>query len=596
MGSDRHWKALDIERLQGGALGKGVHALTDRLDALRKRTRQQLLEVARALELKGVSKLRKDQLAGRVLEALRARLGHSDAGAAAEAEGVEPMAPMAGLPEEKRQPAEAGAGTARVPLAAELAPPRPEAPAGERPLAAAKLDLGPAAPVEKQVEQIPWSYGVDRVTAVAVDPDKLAVYWEVTDPAIERARAGLGPGGPGAWLDLRVYDTSGLIFDGTNAHGYFDHGVERGDRQWFFEIGRPSSTAIVELGMKSSEGYFVRIARSGRVDFPRKEPVPWGDPEWMVVRAATGEAMRAAGPAHRTEGASLSVPGPASPPARFAPIPLWELREAAGGRELHAWEILERGFERVEWQETSGEGWFELQGRLEWEGPAVMTTWEAGPFSYPVQVDPPRREEWEGRSFAYKVGDVTRVVHGPWQVVIRNLGAHAGRTVLGRWEIHRSWAAQGGGELRGATAGATVAVGASEQIGGGASALRWMGASELRLAGASEFWRVGASELRLRGASEQLFKGASELRLAGASERRLRGASERRLRGASERMLRGGSERRLGGASERRLGGASERQLGEAGERAGASELRLAGDQAAPSYPPLEGDHHRTAE
>ena len=60
------------------------------------------------------------------------------------------------------------------------------------------------------------------------------------------------------------------------------------------------------------------------------------------------------------------------------------------------------------------------------EGPAVGTRWEAGPFPHPVQLEPPQREAWQGRSYAWRVGDVTHVVYGPWQVVIRNLGARAG--------------------------------------------------------------------------------------------------------------------------------------------------------------------------
>jgi hypothetical protein len=36
-----------------------------------------------------------------------------------------------------------------------------------------------------EVEQIPWGYGQDRVTAMVVDPERLYVYWEVTDEAIE---------------------------------------------------------------------------------------------------------------------------------------------------------------------------------------------------------------------------------------------------------------------------------------------------------------------------------------------------------------------------------------------------------------------------
>ena len=44
-------------------------------------------------------------------------------------------------------------------------------------------------------KDIPWGYGYDRVTAMAVDPARLYVYWEVTDSAIAAARAGLGAGG-----------------------------------------------------------------------------------------------------------------------------------------------------------------------------------------------------------------------------------------------------------------------------------------------------------------------------------------------------------------------------------------------------------------
>ena len=123
---------------------------------------------------------------------------------------------------------------------------------------------------------------------MAVDAERLFVYWEATDDAIARARTGLGAGGPGAWLDLRVYDVTGRLFDGTNAHEYFDQKVERDDRQWFFTIGKPTSTAVVELGMKSLEGYFVRIVRSGRAEFPRREPVPPGGTEWLTVHTASG--------------------------------------------------------------------------------------------------------------------------------------------------------------------------------------------------------------------------------------------------------------------------------------------------------------------
>jgi hypothetical protein len=539
---------------------------------LRKRTRGELLEIARKLELKGVSKLAKDALAARVLAALRELAREGKAGPAPGKAPVEKPgrkgakgAGAAGRPGR-------ASGTPRAPRKARAPEPAPGAPQrapDEDPTATAKLDLGPAGKAERPVAHIPWSYGQDRVVAAAVDPDRLFVYWEVTDPALEKARARLGPGGPGAWLNLRVYDTTGLIFDGTNAHAYFDQRVERSDRQWFFAIRKPTSTAYVELGMKSTEGFFASIRRSGRVDFPRKEPAAWSEPEWLTVIPATGE-VRDAGAGAPSGGEVGGPPPVGGAPPPFEPIGLWRLHETGAERETRIAELLAAGWERVEWEQVEGEGGYELRGRVEWQGPMTTSTWEAGPFTYPVEVEPPSREGWRGPALAFRVGGVTHVVYGPWQVVIRNLGARQSRAVLGRWVMFRSWVAGGGRELRVATRpGAEGRVGASERL--GASERVWLAGSELRLGGASELWRLGASELRLGGASELLFAGASRWVMAGASERRLAGASESRLGGASES--------RLGGASEQ-VGG-SERRLGASEERLGASEQR-------PRYPKVE--------
>jgi hypothetical protein len=388
-----------------------------------------------------------------------------------------------------------------------------------------KFDLGRPPDRGAEVRHIPWGYGRDRITAMVVDPDRLYVYWEVTDEAIERARAGLGAAGRDAWLNLRVYDVTNRIFDGTNAHGYFDQRVERTDRQWFFTIGRPASTVCVEIGMKSTEGYFVRIARSGRADFPPRGPVADGPVEWLTVRTPTGEVGEPV------------VGAPVPPPfgaerARAAPpesLRAWDIRRSHGGAPVeHRWQ----------WEETLRREWTLGPYALSWEGPAVRTAWEAGPFSFPIELPAAVEERHEGGVRLEVEEGRTRLVYGPWRVIIRNLGARAERRILAIWEVSRSWLVRGG-------TAETIASGPAPRAGGserlaGASAERWAAASELRLGGASELYRLGASERRYAGASELVYGGASEWRLAGASETRLAAASETRL-GV-----------RLGGASERR--------------------------------------------
>jgi len=506
-----------------------------------------------------LSKLKKGDTVPRLRPVAAVKKSGPAAGAAPSARAARPRAKVAAAPAAKALPTASKTAASsprrtspRAPAAAKAPskPPPGLAPASSEqdPAALAKLALSKEALAsEPKAVHIPWSYGMDRVTAAAIDPDQLFAYWEVTDKAIDRARAALGPGGPGAWLNLRVYDTTGLIFDGTNAHGSFDHSVDRSTRQWFFHIGKPTSTAFVEIGLKSAEGYFAAIARSGRVDFPRRQPAPLHDPEWMTVQPWSG----AVADVHRTPPpASASGPaqqpaGGAAVPSRFEQIPLWVMREPGESYEVLLRQALEQGWERVEWQEASGEGWFALQGGVEWESPHVVSSWESGPFSYPVEIEPPSREEWAGRSFAYRVGGVTHVVFGPWRVVIRNLGARSERAVHGAWVVYRSWAVEAGHEVRPGLRTANSRSGASEHLALGASERRWLSGSELRLGGASEIWRAGASELAYRGASEQLFLGASQLVARGASEQRFAGASEQRFAGASERQHAGGSEQRL---------------------------------------------------
>jgi hypothetical protein len=426
-------------------------------------------------------------------------------------------------------------------------------------------------------EHIPWGYGRDRITAMVVDPNRLYVYWELTDQAIEKARQELGAGGKDAWLSLRIYDVTARMFDGSNAHSYFDIKVDRSDRQWFVHIGKPASTHLVELGLKSYEGYFVKIVRSGRADFPRFEPSPDGTVDWLTVRPGgpVGNPTRGAPPGGGEAGGGAPPGAPGGPEGQGGPGGV-----AVEGTRVWR-EVVPAGVELREW---SWSGWDQLfqtnwiEGRrfLEWSTPTFRTSWEAGPFELPVEPPTVTEEHFEGPVTVYPLeGGRTRIVYGPWQVTIRGIGAKAEARVLSRWEMEASWIVSIGFERvvrellpAGARAPGELASGAMLGSSGllGASERRWLAASELRLRGASELHMIGASELRMRGASELILGAASEVRMMGASERRFIGASEYRFGGASENEWLGSSERV--GASERRLGaselyaGASERTAG----------------------------------
>jgi hypothetical protein len=569
-----------------------------RLDEIRQWTRRRFSEGAQKLDLPALQATGRkvDRLLEGLLKGTRGR--HRDAGERLEGgearQGSAPGAAGGRRRSEDRPPGQAGAaGRSEV---------------GQEPteldVQVSKFDIARIEEVAEEGRTLPWGYGKTRTTGMVIDADRLFTYWEVTDPAIEAARAGLGPGGAGAWLNLRVYDVTDRLFDGTNAHSYFDQKVERTDRQWFFHIGKPGSSAVVELGMKSDEGFFVKVVRSGRVDFPRREPSAAADVEWLTVRPDTGEIAHHAIEHHPQE---TRFGGGAGAPIAVVD---WEAGRANGHPQgdgedrmvaLLPGEIVAR---RWDWQVIFPSDWQEIRRILSWEGPLIRTSWEAGPFFVPVEL-PSRIEEYHtgGVQVTSREGS-TRVIYGPWRVVIRGLGAHAERRVLGVWEMTRTWTE---GPLRLSTTGwaegrsgpgvDTARPGASELLARGASELLVRGASELRLGGASEVFYLGASEVQLGGASETLHLGASEVRVRGASEVRLGGASEWRFRGASEQVLggasevgaRGASELRLGGASELSFGRASEARLGDAGAMQPRGPLHP-DDGGSTGYPPIEGE------
>jgi len=565
MGSGQSSQEKAVTRALG-ALGITDSAAFLKLgrEGLAKCTQHQLFECSKRLGQKGTSKLSKSALAERIWEELVSLL--------------EPAKPAASKPAEKADKAGKRPGDKTTDPSLEIPEPPP---------ISHKFELGAHGRVEES-RDIPWAYGYDRVTGMAVDPDRLFVYWDVTDQSIDRARAGLGASGKDAWLNLRVYDTTGRIFDGTNAHSYFDHGLAREDRQWFFHIGKPASSAFVDVGLKSREGYFIKISRSGRIDFPRREAAPFSEAEWLSVRstwgpvehAGRGRPGRGAPPPVLGASAAGADAGPPPAPRRHVVLLPWE-ESALLGEGSHA--------EVVEWEEHYNDGHSEFHRQSTWESPVTISSWEAGPFSHPVEAPEAIRQAFVGPTRVYRVGGRTHVVHGPWQVVIRGLDAHYGHAVVARWEIYKSWIADEVKEVCVREVHSVLPPGASEQLAPGASERRWRYASEARLGGASEIFYLGASEVNARGASERLYAGASQYMMRGASELRLGGASEVRLQGSSERVLAGASEARLG-SSEGRLGGASEGRLGGASDvhSLGASEARLAdarvkGDGSYPS-------------
>ncbi len=136
------------------------------------------------------------------------------------------------------------------------------------------------APSPRPYEELPPTYGEEKIAIMARDPYIAHAYWEVTPARIEREKAWFG------WdsrLCVRIYDVTGVQFNGRNALGYYDQEVYERIGNWYFDLGRPTHSFCADLGLRSPEGKFLTLARSNYITMPRDGVTDVIDEEWMMV-------------------------------------------------------------------------------------------------------------------------------------------------------------------------------------------------------------------------------------------------------------------------------------------------------------------------
>jgi hypothetical protein len=137
------------------------------------------------------------------------------------------------------------------------------------------------------------------------------LYLELTDGAIAGARSRLGAAGQWAWYVIRCYDTTERVFDGSNAHSYFDVAIERSTRSWYLTLQQPGRTFVFELGLKSHEGYFQCVARSNALFLPSDRVAAPGEPRFLTVVPRREQAPL---PRYRSKHPALVASGAGAPP------------------------------------------------------------------------------------------------------------------------------------------------------------------------------------------------------------------------------------------------------------------------------------------
>ncbi|MHB8843762.1 MAG: DUF4912 domain-containing protein [Nitrospirota bacterium] len=129
-------------------------------------------------------------------------------------------------------------------------------------------------------DSLPHEYGSERMALMARDPFMAFSYWELPQDRLDKEKAWFG------WdskLCVRVYDVTGVQFNGTNAAAYFDQEVYDRVGSWYFDLGRPTHSFCADLGLLAPNGRFLTLVRSNMVVMPRDGVSDVLDEEWMLV-------------------------------------------------------------------------------------------------------------------------------------------------------------------------------------------------------------------------------------------------------------------------------------------------------------------------
>lgn len=129
---------------------------------------------------------------------------------------------------------------------------------------------------------LPNRYDKDTFILQVRDPWWIHAYWEVRGQTLERFKELLKDDFYKAKRTLRVYDVSQIIFDGRNAHRFFDIAINEQVDNWYIDVGAAGRSWCVDLGLKLADGRFITILRSNTVHTPLDGPSGVIDEEWTV--------------------------------------------------------------------------------------------------------------------------------------------------------------------------------------------------------------------------------------------------------------------------------------------------------------------------
>lgn len=212
---------------------------------------------------------------------------------------VSAVKPRTRKPPDKKDAAPKPEGIIETPTPA---PSPPILPSGAMAVESAKFEMTPpvkypqeTAPPPHRPRELPLCYGDTKVVLLVRDPEWIFAYWEINNDT--RNIHNLIRGRHNKTLALRVYDVTGVDFNGSNALRHYDMIINDYAVSWYLRMPEVDRSWCVDMGYyHETKGDFVTLSRSNIVRTPAGTISSSVDEEWMRVTSGQyAEILRLSG-------------------------------------------------------------------------------------------------------------------------------------------------------------------------------------------------------------------------------------------------------------------------------------------------------------
>lgn len=149
----------------------------------------------------------------------------------------------------------------------------------------AKFELGQAVDsqrelveVDRDLGELPASYGESRIVLMPRDPQWAYAYWEVSESHKQSVR-----NQGGQQLALRLCDVTDLDQVSRLPHSVQEYLCDEQAREWYLPIAVSDRDYRVEIGYRCADGRWLVLARSTPVRVPPIYPSDWVDDHFITV-------------------------------------------------------------------------------------------------------------------------------------------------------------------------------------------------------------------------------------------------------------------------------------------------------------------------